>query len=127
MFDIENDCLSKDTLCLCSKMIRFLLGVVDPVLNIELLPFRKQVCNKKQTAVVFPSADTPSAYIDRLEPGSGMSLAGSPGSIRNSSGAGRESELSDRRERMRAAALRRAQAAATAAAGGSGGANIKTA
>lgn len=44
--------------------------------------------------------------------GSGMSLAGS-GDSTSASSAGREGELSDRRERMRAAALRRAESAAS--------------
>ncbi|CBJ48730.1 conserved unknown protein [Ectocarpus siliculosus] len=63
--------------------------------------------------------------------GSGMTLAGSGGSAGTTSGSstggtgtGREGELSDRRERMRMAALRRAEAAsasAEAAAGNNGG------
>ncbi|CAN0025907.1 unnamed protein product [Sphacelaria rigidula] len=68
--------------------------------------------------------------------GSGMSLSGTAGGNAGMSGSSgtsggdgtRERELSDRRDRMRAAALRRAEAAAAqAAAPSAGGVNIKSA
>lgn len=68
--------------------------------------------------------------------GSGMSLSGTVGGNAGMSGSSgtsggdgtRERELSDRRDRMRAAALRRAEAAAAqAAAPSAGGVNIKSA
>lgn len=56
--------------------------------------------------------------------GSAAGAGASSGSAGNASGAGiREGELSDRRERMRAAALRRAEAASTS----NGGTNMKSA